>query len=250
MKTRNKVVGATAAAGLLALAVNGTLALWSDRVAGNDILASTGHLDVSMSDAQVYDVSALCGPVIILDSAGDYFDWDDCAANEAPRLAYSGDASGAGPVGPVDIADFLLVPGDVIRVAAPIKVELSGQNIAARLDVDFDGTAAAVTDPDGDGNDEVTLVPGSYKLVKADNAADAIAASAGTGTDSYLFTADSSTGEEVWAVFDIAFDDEDVTGLGYGKTAGSAAADADLMLQVGTMEIVSAISAELTQVRS
>jgi len=279
MKTRTKVVTATASVALLALA-GGTFALWSDTLVGNDILANTGHLDVTMTDATMWDASPKCQPEIV----GGAFVWrGDTGHSSGATDPCSVDPQ---PVDGQALDDWYLVPQDVILVAAPIQVNLKGQNMAAKLEVNFgtndlvdpdnspgtgdeyyvtDGAGSAFTpDIDGDGDDEITIT--GVQLVEADSAAAALAAYAtpGTGDVEYLFTPanDSDTNNDgeitdadgnsgVWAVFTVAFDDEDDTGRDYGIFAADDPAEDDLdAMDIQAEQIVTAINARLVQVRS
>jgi len=230
MKTRAKVATVAASAAAIALGLGGTYALWSDTILGNDITASTGHLDVDMTDAEAFDASEYCEPTI--DPTGtDYengsVDWEDCSLDPASH-----------PVGA--LADFKLVPEDTIRVAAPILVDLAGENIAAELVVDTTDLVTA-------GWDAITIDPSTVKLVEAADAAEAVSTSATSATgNKYVFTDGADT--TVYAVFDIYFDDVDVTGIKYGKAVGDAAADADYM-DLTAQQVVEKVSAELRQIR-
>jgi len=174
MNTRTKLL--TASGGVLLLAgVGGALALWSDAADGDALLASTGHLNLSVgANNAVWDVSETCYPHY--ETGYDDIAWLDCSdpsVTENPadsvetdqQNIYNGTKVNPPQLGlvPVDkdgkpvsgpdavgfvgyvfsddengLDQFLMVPGDTIRVAAQFEVDLQGQNIAAQLQINTD----------------------------------------------------------------------------------------------------------------
>jgi hypothetical protein len=246
MKTRSKVAGAAAAAGLLALAVNGTLALWSDNASGDDILANTGHLNVSMADAFVYDASPMADPILgvtgdadhVIQSVDHNAGLDGIDGNADDEFFWFMDRS-SDPVEQTAIADWFLVPEDVVLVVAPVDVELLGQNIAAKLTVDNGVGSADVTLTHDTGT--YTFHVDGYGVVLGDDADEALAAYQSLTLESlpktWLFTEGDVT--PAWVVYRLTFNDVDTNGI----TAGDG-------MDLTAQPVLDAVSVVLEQVRS
>jgi len=260
MNNRTKLM--TAAGGALLLAgVGGALALWSDDTTGDSLLASTGYLNVSLEDttSYVWDISAKCQPTVTNGAAPT---WQDCSLATGTPLQLLVDEDN-NAVTTAGLAAFKLVPGDEIRVVAPIDVDLSGQNIAAKLTASLGAAAYDGIDESSTsvyGYDQFKITPvgifGSYTEDNVTNANAALTASKSVTPGSvptyYFQGKDDPT--TVYAVIDIQFQD---LGLGNdGKGANDADGwnaednlDADLM-GVSALKLISAINAQLVQVRS
>jgi hypothetical protein len=219
MNTRTKLL--TAAGGVLLLAGSGTaLALWSDTTEGDSLLAATGHLDINIADdsAHIWDVSPLCQPSFT--TGTNDIVWQNCAVDGGTPAPLTKSATDDTML--LGTTKFLMVPGDTIRVIAPVDVKLAGQNIAATLTAnlvppedsengrDYDGYA--VTLVDGVPLDQFTVTPigvyGSYALDNDANATAALTASisATPAALTYNFIG-SDVDQFVYAVIDIKFND-------------------------------------------
>jgi len=264
MNNRTKLM--TAAGGALLLAgVGGALALWSDDTTGDSLLASTGYLNVSLEDTNTYvwDISKLCQPTASNGTTPGIV-FKDCSIGATPgptQLVYDEDSNEVTTDG---LKAFKLVPGDEIRVVAPIDVELSGQNIAAKLTASLgavvydgvDGSSTSVTS-----NEQFTVTPvgifGSYTEDNVTNAKQALTDSSSVTPGSvptyYFQGKDDPT--TVYAVIDIKFLDFDNGSTTITDGANDAdgwneenGLDEDLM-GVSALELISAINAQLVQVR-
>ncbi len=103
MATR-KSKATVAAIALAAVAATGsTLALWDDDASVAAATISSGHLGITAGTRTAADISP---------------DDQNGATNES-----------------IDLASFKAVPGDTLRIAQQLSVDLEGQNIAARLSI-------------------------------------------------------------------------------------------------------------------
>jgi len=265
MNNRTKLM--TAAGGALLLAgVGGALALWSDNTTGDSLLASTGYLNVSIEEASTYvwDISKLCQPTATNGTTSG-ITWKDCSIGSTTPgptpLVY--DEDGIEVASGEALKAFKLVPGDEIRVVVPIDVDLSGQNIAAKLTaslgaVAYDGVDGSTTSVSADDQFQVTPrgIYGTYSEDNATNANAALTASAsGTSTSNptyYFQGKDDPT--TVYAVIDIQFLDFDNGSTtitdGANDADGNNAADDEDLMEISALELISAINAQLVQVRS
>jgi len=136
MNNRTKLL--TAAGSVLLLSgIGGALALWTDAATSASVLGNTGHLDLTLSAANIYDVSDLCAPIT-----------NAAAIATDPTTAPGFTAKGSNGICATitDLAAYKLVPGDKVRVVFPVSIDLAGKNIAAKLTV-ASNTAQVVVAP-------------------------------------------------------------------------------------------------------
>jgi len=123
MKTSRKSVAATVVAlALLGAASAGSYALWSDsKSLPTTITVSTGKLAATVGTGAVYEMQKRGGTA------------------DSPTWAVSDAAI------TLD-ANYKASPGDKFRILVPVKVELTGNNIAATFDAPIPATGVGVTD--------------------------------------------------------------------------------------------------------
>jgi len=148
MNNRTKLLTAAGTVVLLS-GIGGALALWADGAQGANLWTNGGHLEVDLLDAstKVYDISEFCSPSAAAANAAaalleegqdldpeDFIDLEisvDCSTE--PKLMDRDSTGQALKPGEGKAGEWYMVPGDTIRIIAPITVDLEGQNILAKL---------------------------------------------------------------------------------------------------------------------
>ena len=266
MNTRTKLL--TASGGVLLLAgVGGALALWSDSTSGDNLMAATGHLsvDITGQDSYIFDISDNCAPSI--NATTNAVIWNHCNPNGTPAgtpQLLDRDANGNLTQDTTSTeyitqpsTAFKMVPGDKIRIAAPVKVDLFGQNLAAQLNATLDtSTLASIgVDPSNPSlGPEFTVTPvGVFAAAKAGvtvtDAQSVVSNATGNTTYNFVSATASTASQYVYVVVEVDYADISNQDTDGANSMNATASTTDLM-DVDTLSVLRNINVTLTQVRN